>query len=283
MAKAKKKALLIGVNRYKVPGANLRGCVNDVENMKSVLGRFYGFGQRDIKTLVDYRATKARMESEIIKLIDGAKSGDVLYLHFSGHGSNVPDKNGDEAEGRDEILCPTNLDWRDPMLDDWIRKTFDSLAAGVNLTVVFDCCHSGSATRAIRPPDAPEIPRFLACPLDLMAAESGRSLRGTTRGTRAERRRTIKPVKDVEAVDIPEVLITGCRDYQTSADAFIKGSYHGALTYNLVAAIKAKRGKLTYRELHAEAKARVKKGGFRQVPQLEGEKSRLDHPFLAPL
>ena len=51
-----KKALLIGINRYKVPGADLRGCVNDVKNMQDVLTRYYGFSAGDITTLVGSRA-----------------------------------------------------------------------------------------------------------------------------------------------------------------------------------------------------------------------------------
>ena len=52
-----------------------------------------------------------------------------------------------EADGLDEILCPTDLDWYDPLRDDWLREQFDTLPAHVNLTVVMDCCHSGSNTR----------------------------------------------------------------------------------------------------------------------------------------
>jgi hypothetical protein len=207
----------------------------------------------------------------------------VLLVHYSGHGSNVPDKNGDEADHRDEILCPTDLDWKDPLLDDWLRDAFDTLPAGVNLTVIMDCCHSGTITRAIQPPDAPIVERYLPSPWDLVAAESGRRLKGVVRGKQAELKKTAKRSKEVVSVDIPEVLITGCRDTQTSADAYIAGSFNGALTYYLVAAIKEKKGQLSYRELHARTIELLKKGKYSQVPQLEGRKDHLDRPFLAPL
>ena len=84
------------------------------------------------------------------------------------------------------------------------------------------------------------------------------------------------------SVDISEVLISGCRDTQTSADAYISGSYNGALTYHLVKAIKEKKGQLTYRELHARTIGLLKKGKYSQVPQLEGRKTNLDRPLLAP-
>jgi hypothetical protein len=275
-----KRALLVGINRYKIPGADLRGCVNDVKHMKSVLTRYYGFGEKDIRTLTDLQATKKAMQSEISRLVAKARPGDVLLLHYSGHGSNVPDRNGDEADGRDEILCPADLDWGDPLLDDWLRLEFDKLPAGVNFTVVMDCCHSGTNTRAIQPPDARRIERFLPCPLDLWAAESGRRLRGTVRGLRAGLRKTGRR-GDIVNVNMPELLITGCRSTQTSADAYIGGTYNGALTYSLVAAINARKGKLTYKELHTLALQSLKKGRFDQVPQLEGRSSSFGLPFLS--
>jgi len=277
-----KRALLVGINRYRIPGADLRGCVNDVKNLKSVLTHYSGFADKDIQTLTDLQATKKAMQSAITKLIGKARAGDVLLLHYSGHGSNVPDRNGDEADGRDEILCPTDLDWQDPLLDDWLRVEFDKLPAGVNFTVIMDCCHSGTNTRAIQPLDATRIERFLPCPLDLLATESGRRLRGTVRGGRAELRSASRR-GDIVNVNMPELLITGCRSTQTSADAYIGNTYNGALTYNLVAAIKARKGKLTYRQLHALALQSLKKGRFDQVPQLEGRSSSFDLPFLSPV
>jgi len=277
-----KKALLVGINRYKIPGADLRGCVNDVKNVRAALTSYYGFSARDITTLTDYAATTKAMCDAIVKLVKGAKRGDVLLFHYSGHGANVPDKDGDEADRRDEILCPHDLDWKKPLLDDWLRKTFDRLREGVSLTVIMDCCHSGTNTRAILPPDAPSIPRYLPNPWDLVATESGRMLRGKVRG-RLRRSAPARRTKDVVAVNIPEILVTGCRDTQTSADAEIGGTFNGALTYHLVATITAARGKLTYRELHDGTVKRLKRGGFSQVPQLEGRAPNFDRPFLSPM
>jgi hypothetical protein len=279
----KRKALLIGINKYRIPGADLRGCVNDVKNLQSVLTRYYGFASRDITVLTDFKATRKAMQSAIHKLIAGARSGDLLLLHYSGHGANVPDKNGDEADRRDEILCPTDLDWKDPLLDDWLRTEFNALKAGVNLTVIMDCCHSGTNTRALRSPDAPSIPRYLPNPWDLLAVESGRRLRGTVKGELRGSPRAVRRKRDIVTADISDVLVTGCRDTQTSADAYIGGSYNGALTYHLVKAIKQAKGKLTYRELHQRTVALLKQADFDQIPQLEGRKPRFDQPFLAPM
>ena len=92
-----KRAVLIGINKYQVPGADLQGCVNDVKNLRGALTTYYGFGDKDITTLTDAQATKKAMERAIKKLITKGKKGDVLLIHYSGHGSNVPDDNGDEG------------------------------------------------------------------------------------------------------------------------------------------------------------------------------------------
>jgi uncharacterized caspase-like protein len=146
-----KKALLVGINRYKIPGADLRGCVNDVKNLRAVLTTYYGFVSKNIKTLTDYAATTKAMRDAVATLVKGAKKGDVLLLHYSGHGANVPDKNGDEADRRDEILCPTDLDWK-ALLDDWLRATFNQLPAGMASRSSWTV-----ATRA--PTPAPSCPR----------------------------------------------------------------------------------------------------------------------------
>ncbi len=275
-----KRAVLIGINKYQVPGSDLSGCVNDVKNLRGALTTYYGFADKDITTLTDLKATKKAMQRAIKKLIAGGKKGDVLVLHYSGHGSNVPDDNGDEADRRDEILCPTDLDWKDPFRDDWLRTTMNKLRKGVSLTIIMDCCHSGTITRAITPPDVPRKERFLPCPLDLMAVESGRKLRGTVRGQLGKALRGRKRKSDVVHADIQEMLITGCRDTQTSADARIGGSYNGALTYYLVESIKEAKGKLTYRELHRRTIAKLKQQDFDQVPQLEGQRTAFDRQFL---
>ncbi len=275
-----KRAVLIGINRYRIPGSDLRGCVNDVQNMQAVLMEHFGFAKQDIAVLTDLSATTAAMRKAIARLVASGKKGDSLYLHYSGHGSNVPDGDVDEKDGRDEILCPADLDWDDPLLDDWLRTTFDRLEPGVNLTVVFDCCHSGTATRAPRPPDAPILERYLPSPFELRDTESGRKPRGKLKS----KLRTGRGKKsDVVLADVGEVLLTGCRDTQTSADARIGGSYNGALTYYLAAALRASKGKLSYREVHERVLKQLAVNDYDQVPQLEGRKPNLDRPFLGPL
>ena len=277
-----KRALLMGINKYLIAGADLRGCVNDVTDLSAVLTEFAGFKKSDITLLTDKAATKKAMMAGIRKILKASKKGDVALIHYSGHGSHVPDDEPrDEADGRDEILCPTDLNWDDTMRDDWLRQTFDSVAAGVNLTVIMDCCHSGSNTRAIGPPDERVKERFLPSPWDIAAEESGRSIPKKVGAQLRRSKRSARSTTDIVNADIPEVLITGCRDTQTSADAFIDGRYNGALTYGLVQAIRQAKGDLTYRELHQRASAVLKKKKFEQVPQLESRKAQFDWPLFA--
>lgn len=273
-----KRALLIGINKYQIPGADLRGCVNDVKDLAAALVEFYGFKKKDITQLLDGAATQKAMKAGITELVREAKKGDVIVLHYSGHGSNVPDdaKNRDEADGRDEILCPTDLNWDDPLRDDWLRQTFDKLPAGVNFTIIMDCCHSGTNTRAIEPPDVKVKQRYLPSPWNLAAVESGRSVPNkVTRGLRRSVRSSRK-TKDIVNAKLPEVLITGCRDTQTSADALINGRFNGALTFALVDAMRKGQGRLTYKQLHDRATTVLKARKFEQVPQLEGQTTRFD-------
>jgi metacaspase-1 len=276
-----KRAFLVGINRYQIAGADLRGCVNDVKDLSAALVEFHGFKKSDITVVTDLAATKKAMQAGIKALLRDSKKGDVALVHYSGHGSHVPDDNQDEADGRDEILCPSDLNWDDPLRDDWLRTTLDSVRTGVNLTVIMDCCHSGTNTRAILPPDAPIKERYLPSPSSLKAVESRRSipkkvtseLRGSPRASRKAR--------DIVKAELPEVLITGCRDTQTSADAFINGKFNGALTFALVDAIRKGRGRLTYRQLHDRAAAVLKTRKFEQVPQLEGRSERFDQPLFS--
>lgn len=278
-----KRALLIGINKYQIPGSDLRGCVNDVKDLSAALIEFHGFKKRDIKTLLDGAATQKAMLAGITALVRGAKKGDVLVLHYSGHGSNVPDdeKNRDEADGRDEILCPTDLNWDKPLRDDWLRTTFDKLPAGVSFTTIMDCCHSGTNTRAIQPPDVKVKQRYLPSPWGIAAAESHRGMPKNVSSELRRSSRSVRKTKDIVNAELPEVLITGCRDTQTSADAFINGRFNGALTFALVEAIRKSKGRLTYRELHDRAADVLKAKKFEQVPQLEGRASQFEAPLFS--
>jgi len=263
------KALLVGINHYKLPGSDLQGCVNDVTNIRDCLLKYFGFAVRDIRVLTDSRATKAAILTRIDWLIKDAKAGDRILFHFSGHGSQVRDRDGDELKDQlDEIICPHDMDWDGTFItDDDLRERFATLPKGVNLEVLLDSCHSGTGTRETRampqlPADQTFKPRFLAPPVDIACRVAGeeddlpqrKMLQGNS-----------KPLIGVTN----HVLFAGCRDNQTSADAFINGSYNGAFTYYLCKHLRETQGNITRAELIKRLRASVKFNGYSQVPQLE--------------
>eukprot|EP01068_Selenidium_serpulae_P010809 Selendium_serpulae@DN5536_c2_g1_i2.p1 len=144
----KKKALLIGIN-YAGSEAELAGCINDVRLIGSRL-KHSGFD--DIRTMTDERSTSSSLQStkanmvECMKwLVNGARRGDQLFFHFSGHGTQVRDRSGDESDGFDESLMPVDYKKAGPLIDDVLHEIFvKNLPNGVRLTALLDCCHSGS-------------------------------------------------------------------------------------------------------------------------------------------
>jgi len=104
-----KKALLVGINDYPGKGNDLLGCVNDVQNMHDLLISLFGFSRESIVMITDSAATTFNILKALEMLVYEAKPGDLLVFHYSGHGSQVPDANGDETDKLDEIICPWDL------------------------------------------------------------------------------------------------------------------------------------------------------------------------------
>jgi len=258
-----KKALLVGINRYPDPGNELKGCVNDVLLIRETLEKHFGFADPGgIRLLTDARATTAAILDGLAWLTSDAAPGDSLVFHYSGHGSQVPDKNGDERDGQDEILCPFDLDWRRPLTDDDLAAAISGVPRGALLTVILDCCHSGTGLREPAAPGYATRPRFLP---HLAAKPNGR-----------------RPVRrfGVCVTKTDAVLIAACRDDQTSADAYIDGKYRGALTYHLWRALRDADWSATYRALVAATGKELSHVGFDQVPQLEGPSKLLWLPVF---
>ena len=134
--------------------------------------KFFGFTIDDIRVVTDERATKKAIMERLAWLVKGAKAGDRMLFHFSGHGSQVRDRDGDELKDKmDEILCPHDMDWDGTyIVDDELRKIFTGLPKGCALEVLLDSCHSGTGTRELMglfhlPPEQSFKPRFLPPPV----------------------------------------------------------------------------------------------------------------------
>jgi len=273
-----KRALLIGINRYQMLGNNLRGCINDVTNIRDILIRFYGFKVEDIRVVTDERATKNNIMIRLKWLVTDSKAGDKLLFHYSGHGSQIRDRNGDEVNDRlDELLCPNNMTFDgNYILDDELKSILSKLPSGVTLDVILDCCHSGTGTRDFSPfeQSGNYTARYLEPPIDiLLRNDENREL---------PIQKILKPCsKDVEngVTTMTHNLIAGCKDNQTAADALINNTYNGALTYYLCKIIRETQGKITRNELISRVQTSLRYNKYAQVPQLAGagkEKQFLD-------
>nr|CAB3500616.1 unnamed protein product [Digitaria exilis] len=143
-----KRALLVGIS-YAGTKYELKGAVNDVNCMHYFLRERFCFPPDSILEDRDLSRvpTRANLMRALRWLVDGATGGDSLVFHFSGHGVQKLDNDGDEADGYDEALCP--VDFEDPrggvILDDEINATIvRPLGKGVKLHAIVDTCHSGT-------------------------------------------------------------------------------------------------------------------------------------------
>lgn len=230
-----KKALLIGIN-YRGTESELSGCINDVQNMSIILQNNYNFTK--IKMLTDDTIDKPR-KSSIIRnlewLLGNNKKGDELYFHYSGHGSWMYDQNNDEDDCKDECLIPIDYNSHGVILDDLLQEIIvKKLNRGVKLTVILDCCHSGTA-------------------LDLRYSCNFNT--------------NFIKVENMGYMLIPNVfMISGCRDDQTSADAYIEKKYQGALSYHVMKVLKEHNFNITKGDLLKELHKYLKTGGYTQKP-----------------
>jgi metacaspase-1 len=264
---AGKKALCVGINKFQnIPQGNwLNGCINDTVDMISILKQYKGFTDDDIVRLVDEQATKENIMTNLNEMVNGAKEGkyDSLVFTISSHGTQIPDKNGDEPDKSDEAFCTTDLiqkgdEW-DPdhiISDDELHDLFVQLPETVSLQCFFDTCHSGTGLKAI---DflLDRKPRFLPPP-SLKAFEKIKD-----RSPRSM------------AVSLKEkglnnhILWAACQSDQTSSDARINGAWHGVFTYFLCQNINEGQNNLTLQDLLDKVRADLEKNKYEQIPQLE--------------
>ena len=256
-----KKALLVGINDYPGTFNDLLGCVNDVRNMCGVLTSYFGFAKENINILTDRNATTFNITKALEMLVHEAKSGDFLVFHYSGHGSQVPDTNGDEKDRLDEIICPYDLDWQSNVIrDDDLSKVFESVPAGVHIEVILDSCHSGTGSRTAGSGYCRK--RFLPLPEKFLPKESTS--------------RKVTPIKPEKI----QVLWAACRANQFAADAYIGGKYGGAFTTSLCESLAATKGQMGRYDLLKSVQEKLKKDGFKQAPQLETSRKFKKAPFL---
>lgn len=255
-----KRALLIGINQY--PGQPLNGCLNDVTDMADYLVSSQGFASSDIRLLTDARATTDAIRERIEWLVNGVSAADTVMLHYSGHGTLFPvrDPQGNVTAVHGAI-CPVDFDWtvQHVIFDSELRDFIDRVVAGAEFIFVSDSCHSGTLTRGFRP-------RVFIPPPDI-----------------AWRLRTAKDLgMEPEIIEIHDHcgFISGCREDQTSADAYINNRYNGALTYYLLQSLKAGEATLPLTTLVTNIGNRLGQDGYDQQPQLHGPDDIQGRGFL---
>ncbi len=263
---SKRRALCVGINVFKnYPGNTLHGCVNDTKQMIDILEKYLGFTAGDIKVLTDAQATKQAIITELNGMVGGAKAGKYSYLVFSlsSHGTQVPDRSGDERDHYDEAFCPHDLaekngqwDLNHLIVDDELHDLFAQVPDNVLVEVYLDTCHSGTGLKLMDLMPNCHV-RYIAPP-SKEACEEVMPL--MARGLR--RRVVEKAAKNV-------ILWAACRDNQTSADAYIGGTYHGAFTYYWAKETIAANNDISRINLLKKVNTDLRANNFSQVAQLE--------------
>lgn len=131
-------ALCIGINNY--PGAALQGCINDAMDMAALLAH-RGY---IVNTLYDTAATREAMLDALEEAVGRLRYRDRLVVHYSGHGTKVPDRSGDEPDGWDEAWVSQDMA---AITDDDLQLVFGGRPYGTRVVVVSDSCHAGTVTR----------------------------------------------------------------------------------------------------------------------------------------
>ena len=235
-ALSNKKALLIGIN-YNGTSSQLNGCINDINSIGTILTEKYAF--KSITKITDETTQKPTRDvilASFAQFLASGVEGDLLFFSFSGHGSSTLDRNKDETNGNDEMIITSDLKG---ILDDELKALIQTnLKKNVTLFALFDCCFSGT------------VLDLKYQYLDSLANDAS-----TVNNNDAE---TIGNV----------IMISGCNDEQTSADAYIDKKYQGAMTWAFISAITSLATKPSWRDLLVNMRDKLNTSQFTQLPQL---------------
>ena len=260
------RALTIGNDDYQTDGADLAACISDMTAWEDCLRNTLGFDE--VSTLPNARL--AEMNEGMSRAIQRTRSGDVLVIHYSGHGTYRQDVSGDEDDGRDEGLVPTDDLRGEMMWDDDIRPLYDRIDPGAHVFVFMDCCHSGSNSRfgfgGASPRDfgGNKRARFFPYPQRFM-----RGLRN--RGSRTH----------FQAADnMRHIQFSACLDHQLAMEE----NGHGDFTRYMLEFIRELPTDISCWDAQREVERKfVANGKTGQTPLLMGSYDRKDGPFLTTL
>lgn len=301
----RRRALLIGINDYPMPGAKLDGCVNDTFMMSSVLQEC-GFQPEDIRLCLNDRATARGILERMDWLLSDPREGDELVFYFSGHGTQLATYGeGDQVDQQDETLVPYDFDWTPErsITDDHIFSSYAQLPYGTRLIMIFDCCHSGGIHRAgsgrvkgLEPPDdirhremqwnaaeqmweerklkqlnkgfsTNKTAQRLFCGESGTVRRLGRAMR-LRNLSQAEYRKLTRKSKTPIGPYLP-LIIEACQEHEFAAEYRNGNESYGAFTFSLAQVLR-ERKKISFKKLVAETGAKLKRLGYEQKPQILG-------------
>ena len=249
-----KKALIIGINYKNDPSVALNGCINDLENISYILKNIYGYSSilqlRDDSNDETKVPTRKNILNELYNLISNSTPEDEIWFHYSGHGSQIRCVHGDKIDHLDEIIVPVDFKTKGYIYDDEIFNIIKTTKCKTFL--MFDCCHSGSIC---------ELHWMFDC-------EDGESI--------------IKSVNIEKQIENPNIFsICGCKNEQTSADAFSSetNEFIGAFTDSFIHVLKTHNFKIHLLELYVEACNYIKSKGFKQIPILCSSSMNPEYSF----
>lgn len=243
----------------------LAACEFDAEDMAAIA--------RDRGLAPTVLPTKKATRAAVLKALDGAaralQAGDLFFLSFSGHGGQVPDASGDEADKQDETWCLYDAQ----LIDDELYLALSRFAAGVRVLVISDSCHSGTVTRAPLALAAPAVlpeqrPRLMPRSVALRTYRDHRAFYDKLQAdlARAAGEAPLDPDEAlanvavsprltaiVERFEPAVILISGCQDNQTSMD----GAHNGAFTEQLLAVWRNGAFRGSYASLHAQVRQQL--------------------------
>lgn len=230
---AAKHALIIGISEYpktEITDASwpLIHGANDIALIAPTL-RKQGF---TVKELTNEMATASAIRASLCGLSKKTQKGDIVYLHFSGHGQPFEDTSGDEEDGWDEAIVPYDAQARyhkkykghNHILDDELEKSINLIREKVGSSgyvyVILDACHMGGASR-----EESEIEREDY----VRGTDSGFSPNSKKYIPRIDRRGHFQVKKSAKLSGI--CYIEACRSYQTNAEIKENGQFYGPLTF----------------------------------------------------
>jgi hypothetical protein len=247
-----KRAVCVGINNYPGTLNDLNGCVNDAKDWSALLQGF----SFEVSMMLDSQATRSNVKTALQGLVDSTNAGDVAVLTYSGHGTQVTDKSGDEGDPYDEAIYL----YDGTVIDDELRVILQGIHPQATLVVISDSCFSGTVTRLA---GERAVPRFVPPTV-------------STEGRLAKRSFLLPEA------DMPELLISGCSDSEYSYDAEFNGRPNGAMSALAIQEIK-QNPDATYREFYNGLRQLLPSKDYPQTPQLEGSDANKDRKLFEPL